>query len=202
MADWALLMEALGIMHSDPFLFQASWRLFFLYPLAKLVMLVPNACTDRQRLGWSVPCVLGGSGGVGDEEESVCTVSTLRKGSVFIKDTEGRGFLRVAQVFLVWAPVMSGWITSSPPLAFWVIPPAVRDAEEVRASPFILTGAKRKQTEMPALLPKHGILPPGPKGCGSLGAPARFHWAWVHIFRIDTVVCTYVNARSQADLLQ
>lgn len=52
--------RALGVMHSDPFLFQGPRPPFFLYPgFHKLVMLVPNACTDRQRLGWSVPCVLG-----------------------------------------------------------------------------------------------------------------------------------------------
>ena len=60
-ADWALGDGGLWkSCHSDPFLFQGPRPPFFLYPcFRKLVMLTPNACTARQHLGWSVPCILG-----------------------------------------------------------------------------------------------------------------------------------------------
>ena len=62
LADWALADGGLWkSRHSDRFLFEGPWPPFFLYPcFHKLLMfLVPNACTARQHLGWSVPCVLG-----------------------------------------------------------------------------------------------------------------------------------------------
>lgn len=105
------------------------------------------------------------------------------RGQCSAMDTEGRGFLRVAQVFLVWAPVTSGWITSSPPLAFWVIPSCCEDAEEVEEHSAIHLDWSQAEADRDAgvLLPKHGILPSRTEGLWLAGAPPASTGLGAHI---------------------